>query len=173
LEGVARWLKGQRVERVTIEIVTSVYGPGQMVRAARASEIAKTQRIGGMLLGYLLAEGFDVSTVVESTWHAAAVPGKRTKRARVGGLLPALEEGFGGTWPEQSNEHVRDAGGMLLAATKPTTKKKATPVPKAKGPHKSHAKRATARQAARAAIGCNCKGRSRHAATCPARLKAS
>ncbi len=168
LHDVTAWLRSLGVARVVLEKVTGVYGHGALVHAAKATAIANTQRILGVLVGWLLAESFDVDMVTESTWHAAAVPGRRTKRQRVGDLLPALETAYGGTWPTKSNEHVRDAGGIILADIMPKKKKTSGPRSKVKGPHKSHVKARAARDAKRAASGCTCRGRSSHAKACPA-----
>lgn len=168
LPALVTWLRERSVTHAVVETSNGAWGRS-------AAEPMRSNRIGGAIRGYVLASGIASETVTESSWYANVVKGRRKGRGRADpALSAALEAGIAG-WPTISNEHVRDAGGIVLAQVSPR-KPKPKPRPVAtekKTPKKSRKwleKRAVDRAAARAAKGCTCKGRRRHALTCPARI---
>lgn len=156
---IVMFLRAHGVERAIVESSNG----GSWGNAAEAT---RANHVGGAILGYLLASGIAASRTTESNWYARVVGGKRKARNRTDPkLLAALRGGYIG-WPEQSNEDIRDAGGVLLGDRMPKRE------PKRKRPTatpKPVATRSQKRQAKRKAIGCTCRGRSSHALTCPAR----
>lgn len=167
LADVLRYLRGLGVERVVVERATHFYGSG----GAQAAGLARAQWVGGELAGALRVAGARVETVSSATWRGAAKKSVRAKDWRA-----AVVAGLMG-WPSpMPGEHAVDAAGAALyAVTKPAPKAE----PKPKGPTKprrerssadAHAARAAKRAADRAAKGCKCQGRRRHAKDCPARV---
>jgi hypothetical protein len=161
------------IRRTVVELVAPVYGPGGRVPMSKATELAATKGLAFYICGICDALDHKVETVSEARWHAAVLPGVRTKQGRTGALLGRLEKAFTpGAW-DKSNEHERDAGGVALYAAMPPKKPKR--VSRAAAPVEGSrfvAKRAAARQRKREAIGCICKGRRRHTVECEEHRKA-
>jgi hypothetical protein len=176
---------------LTIEHVDDVHVNGE--RPESASAIA-THLVRNMWVATEIAvraehAGIEVRRVSASTWRAK-VAGSASAGADRDERIPiALREGFS-NWPAETNEHERDAGGILLHGALPesvtklrerntrvtlsTDRKRpkmadlsdeAKEVRRAKD-REASARRKEERHAARSKAGCSCPGK-KHLVACP------
>ena len=181
----------RNVKRLTIEHVDDAHFSDGNVEAASA---IATHLIRNMWVETEIAvrseqAGIEVVRVGASTWRAK-VAGSASAGADRDERIPiALREGYS-NWPRETNEHERDAGGILLHGALPESvtklRERNARVPVSAGRKRSKmsdlsdeakearrardreasARRKEERHAARAKAGCRCEGK-RHLGSCP------
>lgn len=94
---------------VVIERVRKVI-PRDRFCASMASAIGDAQWIGGEVAATAWCRGHGVATVRAADWRRRIVGSGAAKDASIAPVILASIE----DWPRQSNEHVRDAAGLVL-----------------------------------------------------------
>lgn len=178
IEQIVDLLLAHRVERVAIErasVFRAAGAAGASINAARAAGLLRANWIGGEIAGAIRATSIggkalvsSVETMSSAEWRAAL------KRGPVKAWRDGLAGAYGGSLPNVG-EHETDAAGVASWLTRPARRARVAQAPDEPRPKRAsanaHAARREAAAARRAAIGCTCKGRRRHAADCPAAAK--
>lgn len=187
------WLLKCGVKKLLLEHVKNVtFGPGApYTLAAIATGLVRTARVTTSLALMALAKGIEVVPVDAKEWRYRVV-GKTNPKDET--IAPLVRAGFA-DFPDVSNVHLRDAGGLALfgllppLAEKPPKEPKAprrprdpnAPPPKRKRdrdesrrkrydePNQVAARKEAREKAAteRAAMGCKCTPGRRHRRECP------
>jgi hypothetical protein len=157
------------VERLVLEHVDSVHIDPDNLRAASsiATNLVRSTWVGTEISVRARHVGIEVVRVRPATWRAR-VAGRGSKNAETELIPNAVRAGFFG-WPDDANEHERDAGGLCLYGRLPEGKPKSAPRKRAAGYRQSsegsnHA-RASRRAQERRDAGCTCGGK-RHRGGC-------
>ncbi len=163
VEGLARLIHAERVERVVIERVDGVHGgdrgtgPGALAAVcAMATHLVQAAWLGGMAECLALARpggALRVDTASAANWRRQIIGGRGTPAD--GAVATKVREAFP-EWPDRTTEHERDAAGLVVWACRDLT-------PKTR-------KRAPGKPSGRKA-GCTCPPRHKgaHLGTCPLR----
>ncbi len=127
------WLLRCGVKKLLLEHVkTVVFIPGTRVNAlaSMATDHVRTARVATSLALMALAKGIEVVPVPAGVWRHRVV-GKNNPKDTT--IAPAVRAGFA-DFPEASNVHLRDAGGLALFGLLPVVE--ATPEKKPSAPRR-------------------------------------
>lgn len=160
---VAELLKSAGVDTVAMEHAESAYLPQGRSGAALATALLKTALVDEAIRGACMAAGIKVVQVHAATWRAK-IAGRKKRGGAGAELIPEGVQRSFANWPAASDEHERDAAGIVAWLVDSFTPPKVVIRTRAKTVQ-APTKKAIARTV-RTASGCVCKSK-RHRVGCP------